>query len=74
MSVKLGTTLSPRESGDFIAEHSDHVSIIEDGIKSVAKMVSNFFILHYLPGAGQICNFMVMLLKWTCLSYYFDCK
>ena len=43
MSVKLGTTLSPRESGDFIAEHSDHVSIIEDGIKSVAKMVSNFF-------------------------------
>ncbi|XP_043244460.1 queuosine salvage protein-like [Amphibalanus amphitrite] len=38
MSSKSITTLSPRQSGEYIAEHADHVSIVEEGIKAVAKM------------------------------------
>ena len=40
MTTKSRAALSPRESGDYIAEHSDHVSVNEDGIKLAAKMVS----------------------------------
>ena len=43
MSSKYENVLNPRDSGDYIAEHSDHVSIIEDGIKITAKLVSSSF-------------------------------
>ena len=53
MTSKVENVLSPRESGDYIARHSDHVAILEDGIKATARMVSGpncFCECHkYLP-------------------------
>ena len=40
MASKSKAAFSPRESGVYIAEHADHVSVNEDGIKLAAKMVS----------------------------------
>lgn len=33
------TTLSPRESGSFIAQHAEHVTIDEQGIRCAAELV-----------------------------------
>ncbi|XP_037085253.1 queuosine salvage protein-like [Pollicipes pollicipes] len=39
MSSDSSNTLSPRESGKYIAEHADHVTIEDAGVETAAKLV-----------------------------------
>ena len=43
LQVNMSTSelLMPKQAGKFIAEHSKHVSILDDGVKKTAKIVSN---------------------------------
>ncbi len=65
------TVHSPRESGRFIAEHSEHVKVNNTGVDRIAQMVSFYIKAQFIEMVNwNVCIIARKLIKGDPKSKY----